>query len=48
MSNNLNAHIDKMVILPSTFIGLQRNIMQIIKMQWQLLVNLVNQIFLLQ
>jgi len=28
MSNNLNAHIGKMVILPSSFIGSPRNMMQ--------------------
>jgi len=49
MATNLHGRIGKMIILPSTFIGSPRNILQNYQdSQWQLLVNLVNQIFSLQ
>lgn len=45
-ANNLNGHVGKMVILPSTFIESLRNMLQ--NYQNAMLLNLVNQIFFSQ
>ena len=48
MTNNLNERIGKMIIFPHLLDYYHEIYYKIIKMQWQLLINLVNQIFLLQ